>query len=142
MTYFLLFVVGFIAATLLPASSEALMLASYFNGASIAGLWLAATAGNTLGSCVNWWLGKELLRFQHKRWFPATPQQLARGERHFQKYGQWGLLFAWLPVVGDPFTLVAGILGTPFPRFLILVGVGKAARYALVLYLASFFAAQ
>lgn len=101
------------------------------------GLWLAATCGNTLGSCLNWYLGKELLRFQHKRWFPVSPAQLAKAEFHFNRYGSWSLLLAWLPIVGDPLTLVAGTLRVRFGLFLLLVTLGKGVRYAVLLYLAS-----
>lgn len=132
-----LFITGFIAATLLPASSEVLLLALYQQGYVVFGLWLAATSGNTLGSCVNWYLGKELLRFQHKRWFPVSPAQLAKAEQQFKRYGSWSLLLAWLPVVGDPLTLVAGTLRVRFGLFLLLVTLGKGLRYAVLLYLAS-----
>lgn len=135
--YFSLFITGFIAATLLPASSEVLLLGLAQQGFLPLGLWLAATCGNTLGSCVNWYLGKELLRFKHKRWFPVSPLQLAKAEQHFKRYGSWSLLLAWLPIVGDPLTLVAGTLRVRFAWFLLLVTLGKGARYAVLLFLAS-----
>jgi membrane protein YqaA with SNARE-associated domain len=134
--YVSLFATGFIAATLLPASSEVLLLALAQQGYAPLGLWLAATSGNTLGSCVNWYLGKELLRFQHKRWFPVSPQQLHKAQQQFQRYGSWSLLLAWLPIVGDPLTLVAGTLRVRFSVFLMLVALGKGTRYALLLVLA------
>lgn len=134
--YVSLFATGFIAATLLPASSEVLLLTLAQQGYAPLGLWLAATSGNTLGSCVNWYLGKELLRFQHKRWFPVSPQQLHKAQLQFQRYGSWSLLLAWLPIVGDPLTLVAGTLRVRFSLFLMLVALGKGARYALLLVLA------
>ncbi|WP_214000921.1 YqaA family protein [Arsukibacterium sp.] len=134
--YFSLFATGFIAATLLPASSELLLLALQQQGYAVFGLWLAATSGNTLGSCVNWYLGKQLLRYQHKRWFPVSPAQLAKAELHFNRYGSWSLLLAWLPIVGDPLTLVAGTLRVRFGLFLLLVTLGKGARYGLLLFVA------
>jgi len=134
--YFSLFASGFIAATLLPASSEVLLLALAQQGYAPLGLWLAATCGNTLGSCVNWYLGKEVLRFSDKRWFPVSPTQLAKAQQHFKRYGSWSLLLAWLPIVGDPLTLVAGTLRVRFGLFLLLVSLSKGARYALLLYLA------
>tara|TARA_R100000306_G_scaffold25596_1_gene28716 strand:- start:87242 stop:87679 length:438 start_codon:yes stop_codon:yes gene_type:complete len=131
--YLSLFVVAFVAATLLPASSEALLLSLRQQGYLLWALWLAATAGNTLGSCVNWWLGREILRFQHRRWFPVDEKKLERASGQFARFGSWSLLFAWLPIVGDPLTFVAGILRIRFDLFLLLVATGKAARYALVL---------
>jgi membrane protein YqaA with SNARE-associated domain len=135
--YFSLFISGFVAATLFPASSEVLLLGLFYQGYLPWLLWLSATLGNTLGSCVNWYLGRELLRFQHKRWFPVSPDHLLRAQHQFNRYGIWSLLFAWLPVVGDPLTLVAGTLRVRFSLFLALVAAGKAMRYAVLLYLAS-----
>ena len=140
MAYFSLFMTGFIAATLFPASSELLLLALLQQAYQPFLLWLVATSGNTLGSCVNWWLGKQFRRFQHKRWFPVTEPQLARAERLFLRYGRWSLLLSWLPIIGDPLTMVAGVLKVPFLIFLLLVALGKALRYGILILLAiSFF---
>ena len=135
MAYFSLFVTGFIAATLFPASSEVLLLALLAQGFTPLWLWTAATLGNTLGSCVNWYLGRELLRFQHKAWFPISATALQRATTQFQRYGRWSLLLAWLPVVGDPLTMVAGVLRVPFRLFVVLVALGKGLRYAILLWL-------
>jgi membrane protein YqaA with SNARE-associated domain len=137
MAYVSLFVSGLIAATLFPASSELLLVALSQQGYLAWLLWLVATLGNTLGSCVNWFLGLELRRFQDRRWFPVSPQQLALAQRQFNHYGIWSLLLAWLPVVGDPLTLVAGVLRVRFVPFLVLVALGKGLRYAVLIFLAS-----
>lgn len=137
MAYTSLFFTAFIAATLFPLSSEALLLALLHQSYNPWLLWLAATAGNSLGSCVNWLLGRQCLHWQDRRWFPVKPAQLAKAQRHFQRYGIYSLLFSWLPVVGDPLTLFAGVMKVPFPLFLLLVLVGKALRYALVIALAA-----
>ncbi|WP_417460161.1 YqaA family protein [Kordiimonas sp.] len=133
--YVALFLNAFIAATLLPAMSE-LTLASLIlsdTGTPYA-LFIAATAGNVAGSCLNWWLGVRITRFQSRKWFPFTSAQLARGRQHFFRYGKYSLLFAWVPVIGDPITLVAGMLRTNFLTFIIFVSIGKALRYAAVVY--------
>ena len=132
--YFLLFASGFIAATLFPASSEALILTLQANGYAPWGLFIAATGGNTLGACVNWSLGTRVAQLQHKRWFPASPGALEKARLQFQRFGSWSLLFSWLPVLGDPLTLVAGVLKVRFGLFLLLVASGKALRYALLLW--------
>jgi len=64
-----------------------------------------------------------------------TQQRWSQAEGWFQKYGQWSLLLAWLPVIGDPLTIVAGTLGISRVRFLILVTLGKAARYWILIYM-------
>ena len=132
--YFLLFASGFIAATLFPASSEALILALQAKGYTLWGLFITATCGNTLGACVNWYLGTRVAQLQHKRWFPASPGALEKARLQFQRFGSWSLLFSWLPVLGDPLTLVAGVLKVRFGLFLLLVASGKALRYALLLW--------
>jgi membrane protein YqaA with SNARE-associated domain len=134
LAYFSLFCSGLLAATLFPASSEVLLLALLQQGYNPLWLFIAATAGNTLGSCVIWYLGLKLLQFQHKRWFPCSAAVLDKAQRQFQRFGSWSLLFAWLPVVGDPLTLIAGVLKVRFCLFLLLVLLGKAGRYALLIW--------
>lgn len=134
MTYLLLFGSAFIAATIFPFYSEAMLFGLIRAGEPALWLWAVATLGNTLGSVVNYFLGRYLLHFQHKRWFYFTPIQIERMQVKFRKYGVWSLLFAWLPVVGDPLTLVAGVMRVPFAVFLVLVALGKSLRYAAVIY--------
>ena len=133
MVYLSLFLTAFIAATLLPLSSEALLATLIYQDYSLILLWLAATGGNTLGSCLNWYLGVQVLRWQDRPWFPVSPTKLARAQMQFQRYGAASLLFAWLPVVGDPLTLLAGVMRVHFGLFLVLVATGKALRYGLII---------
>jgi len=132
-----LFLTAFLAATLLPLSSEAVLAAlGNADGFDAALLFAVASLGNTLGAVVNWILGRYCLHWTGRRWFPFSADQLSRAGERFRHYGIWSLLFAWLPIVGDPLTFAAGVLRVPFLTFVILVGVGKAARYAAVLALA------
>ena len=125
-----LFAAAFIAATIFPMQSEAILVGLILTGDySLWGLAAVASVGNTLGSGVNWLLGRGIERFRESRWFPATPQQLERATRWYGKYGKWSLLFAWLPVGGDALTVVAGVLKEPLWRFLLFVFIGKLARY-------------
>lgn len=137
MVYISLFAVSFVAASLLPAQSE-LMLGALLASQkySIALLLITATLGNTAGSCFNWWLGKYITRYQDKKWFPFTPKQLGTARLTFNKYGRASLLFAWLPIVGDPLTFAAGVLNVPFKVFFLLVLTGKALRYIVFAALA------
>ena len=95
-------------------------------------VWLVATVGNSLGSAVNWVLGRYLTRFEDRRWFPFKPESLHRGQAWFQKYGVWSLLFAWMPLVGDALTFIAGVMRVRFSLFLLLTAIGKGARYAML----------
>ncbi len=139
MIYASLFISSFIAATLLPFYSEVILGVMLSNGHNPLWLWLAATCGNTLGAWVNWILGRYLLHFQDRRWFPFKPNTLNKAQRGFNKYGLWSLLFAWLPVVGDPITFVAGMMKVRILPFLILVFLGKGLRYAVVIVIATYY---
>lgn len=108
-------------------------MALAMNGHDVVLLWAVATLGNTVGSCVNYGLGRYALHWQHKRWFPVAPAQLTKGQQWFAKYGKWSLLLAWMPVVGDPITLFAGIMRLRVDVYVLLTLVGKAARYAILL---------
>lgn len=130
----LLFGSAFLAATILPFYSEVVLFALLRQGGDPLFLLVVATTGNTLGSVVNWWLGLCLLRFQNRRWFYFTPAQIARAQAWFQRYGVWTLLLAWLPIGGDPLTLVAGVMKVRLGIFLILVALGKGLRYVAVIY--------
>jgi membrane protein YqaA with SNARE-associated domain len=133
--YLALFALAFLAATFLPLSSEILLVALLQGPHDATALVLVATLGNVLGSCVNWWLGIYLLRFQERRWFYFSAAQIARAQQWFHRYGQWSLLLAWVPVIGDPLTLLAGVMRVRFPVFLALVTLGKLLRYAFIAWM-------
>jgi len=134
-SYLFLAASAFVAATLLPFYSEVVLVALLMRGADPGGVFLAATVGNTLGAVVNWYLGRFLLHFEDRRWFPFQPHQIHRAQAWFLRYGKWSLLMAWLPVGGDGLTFYAGIMRVPLGLFLILTAVGKGARYAVVIAL-------
>lgn len=129
-----LFFSAFCAATLFPAQSEALLVALHVSDRYTWWLLLIiASVGNVLGAVMNWVLGRYLIHFQEKKWFPLKGKTLDKAMSIYQKYGIWTLLFAWLPVIGDPLTLVAGILRANIWIFLLFVAIGKVVRYALLL---------
>ena len=134
-----LFVSAFLAATILPFSSEAVLagLHTASGGAGTATLLAVASVGNTLGSFANFLLGRLCLHWREARWFPVKAAELERATAWFRRFGAWSLLFAWVPVVGDPLTLVAGVLRVNIWLFLALVGAGKIARYGVVLWAVS-----
>jgi membrane protein YqaA with SNARE-associated domain len=127
-----LFLSAFLSATLLPGSSEVLLVSLLTQGDEPLTLWVYATAGNTLGSVVNWILGRYLLQFQQRRWFPLKPAALLRAQLWFQRYGVWSLLLAWAPLIGDGLTFIAGVMRVRFMLFLLLTAIGKGLRYAII----------
>ncbi|MDB3904498.1 DedA family protein [Candidatus Pelagibacter sp.] len=136
MIYLSLFFISFLAATVLPFSSE-LTLAGLISTSNYDNLLLLVVAsfGNILGSVLNWSLGFYLRNLSIKKWFPFKETQIERSSKWFSKFGKWSLLFAWLPIVGDPLTFVAGLLRVRFLDFIILVAIGKVSRYLIVFYL-------
>lgn len=129
-----MFGAAFLAATLLPFYSEFLVVGLVVDRPDEwVWIWLVATLGNTLGSAVNWVLGRYLLRFQDHKWFPFKSDGLSRSQQWFQRYGVWSLLMAWAPIGGDALTFLAGVMRVPFALFWVLTFAGKAARYLVVI---------
>jgi len=132
--YLTLFFTALLAATLLPGGSEALLLYDLSLHAQIPLLFIAATLGNTFGALVNYLLGRKGADFLVRRRY-ANAAVLKRADRIFDRYGAWALLFSWMPVVGDPVTLVAGVLKYDLKNFLGLVLIAKGMRYGVVIAL-------
>lgn len=132
-----LFLTAFVAATILPMQSEAALVGLLLLDAQP--VWLLVTVasiGNVLGSAVNWLLGRFIARYRDRRWFPVKPAALDRAQAWYRRYGKWSLLLSWMPIIGDPLTVAAGVLREPFAVFLLLVAVAKVGRY-LVLTIAT-----
>ncbi len=131
--YGALFAAAFLSATIFPFQSEAVLFgmlaAEHYSGWL---LILVASLGNILGSVVNWILGRSFSHFEERRWFPVKRKQMARAEAWYRRYGRWTLLLSWVPVVGDPLTIVAGVLREPLPVFVVLVTLAKTGRYLAV----------
>lgn len=128
-----LFLAAFGAATLLPMQSEAVLVGMLLSGHyTAATLLLVATLGNVLGSLLNWMLGRSAERFRHKRWFPVSEAKLEKAQRFYLRYGRWSLLLSWVPIIGDPLTMVAGVMREPLWSFLLIVSFAKGMRYLLL----------
>ena len=131
--YLTLFSIAFLAATILPFSSEVVLVGLSVTSGEKIPLLVVASFGNVLGSSFNWVLGKYTRNLETKKWFPFSNNQLQKASFWFTKYGKWCLLFAWLPIIGDPLTFIAGVVRLRFVPFLILVTIGKVSRYILII---------
>ena len=134
MVYLTLFTLSLLSATLLPGGSEALLLYDISQGYNLYLLLLFATLGNTLGSLVNYLVGAKGITYLRKKNI-AKQKQLLRAQNTFQKYGAWALLLSWVPIIGDPITLIAGVLKYDVKRFIMIVLFAKAMRYFAVSFL-------
>ena len=128
-----LFLAALVAATLLPAQSElvlsAMLLSDRWDHAMLVTI---ATAGNVAGSLINWLIGRFLSDRRDARWFPVSAAALTRAEQRLQRFGLPVLLLSWVPIIGDPITLVAGLLRVRLIPFLLVVTVAKGGRYAVL----------
>ncbi|MBU8977836.1 MULTISPECIES: YqaA family protein [unclassified Lysobacter] len=140
MAYLGLFFIAFVAATLLPAQSEGALVGLQLAGYAPWALVLAASVGNVLGSTVNWFLGRELVRFSDRRWFPVKPAAMARAQAWYARYGKWSLLLSWMPIIGDPLTLAAGAMREPLRVFVVLVAIAKTGRYVALALITAHYA--
>lgn len=132
-----LFAVAFVAATVLPAQSEAALVGLLILGKqSPVLLVIVATVGNVLGSVTNWLLGRLVEQYRHRRWFPVSEQALDRATGWYRRWGRWSLLLSWAPIGGDALTVAAGVLREPFWSFLLLVTIAKAGRYIVLALIA------
>ena len=127
-----LFSAALLSSTLLPGGSEALLLLRLADGGPAVPLVLTATVRNVLGRLLTYLIGRAGHQLLLSRWLRIDASDLQRAERGFSCWGRPVLLFAWLPIIGDPLCLLAGILRVSVGSFLLLVGVGKLARYALI----------
>ena len=131
--YLGLFISALGAATLLPLQSDSVLVALLISSAySPWALLAVASAGNILGSLLNWLLGRYLEHFRHKPWFPVSEARLQQAQHGYARYGRWSLLLSWVPVIGDPLTLVAGVMRERLWVFLLIVSLAKTARYAVL----------
>jgi membrane protein YqaA with SNARE-associated domain len=130
-----LLIAAFLAATILPLSSEVVLTALLLSGLSPTTLVMTATAGNVLGSLTNYalgyWAGLNVI----KKWLRMSEEEFIKAEQRFQKYGLVSLCFAWVPVIGDPLTVIAGVLRIRMLWFAPLVAAGKLTRYVVIAYL-------
>ena len=132
-SYFGLFLAAFGAASILPMQSEAVLVAMLLSEQYVATTLLTvATLGNVLGSVLNWLLGRSLERFRHKRWFPVSADKLDKARQFYLRYGRWSLLLSWVPIIGDPLTVIAGVMREPLWRFVLIVTLAKGARYLVL----------
>lgn len=129
-----LFISAFLAATILPLSSELVLSALLLNGFNPIFLVLLATVGNVLGSVVNYFIGRYGSDYIRHKFLKTTDEEFERSRQRYEKWGRWSLLLAWVPVIGDPLTVMAGILRVNFIWFLTLVTIGKFLRYVVISY--------
>lgn len=135
--YLNLFLLSFLASTVLPIGSEALVIALIHQGFSPFNVIMVATAGNYLGSCTTYYIGLKG-RSVLEKYFSPSPEKLEKSERLFKRYGVYTLLFTWLPGIGDAITMVSGLMHISFKYFSTLVLLGKFGRYFVIAYLTAF----
>ncbi len=135
--YSSLFISSFLSSTILPGHSEItlttfILLEKYSSFILI----FFASLGNILGSIVNWYMGLYITKFVNRNWFPFKIKNLDKASSWYLKYGKWSLFLCWIPIIGDPLTIIAGIYRVPLIIFIIIVSISKILRYIFVGYIA------
>ena len=130
--YLGLFIVSIIAASIIPFSSEILVVAMPPLGFNPWIVGLVATLGNVVGALTMYWLGFKGVDYVVKR-YTVKKERIEKAENWFKKWGAPSLLLAGLPIIGDPICLAAGAVHMRMPKFLIWTFVGKGWRYILIL---------
>jgi membrane protein YqaA with SNARE-associated domain len=131
--YLTLFIWSFLAATVLPLGSEPALIVLARQGHPLAAVILVATAGNFLGACTTYALGRAAARvLRPEESSPAT----RRATAFVARYGAPGLVLSWVPVIGDALVAAAGVARMPFLVFSFWTVLGKAARYLVVAWAA------
>lgn len=133
------FLVSFIASTLVPFSNEVVVMAMPALGYDIWLTAVSATAGGYLGSLVNYLVGKKGTDFLFSRWIKIKPARWQQAERIFQRRGNWVLFFVWLPFIGDPLAVVAGAFKIDWRLFSFWVVTGKFLRFVVLLGIVNWF---
>lgn len=128
-----LFGTAFMAATILPSSSEVVLVGLLATEKySTVLLLLTASAGNILGAILNYCLGRGIEHYRDRKWFPVSESSLARAQCWYEKWGRWSLLLSWVPLCGDALTIAAGVMHERLSIFILLVGIAKTMRYIAV----------
>lgn len=131
--YIGLFLAALAAGSILPVPSEAALVALILT--SDDPVWIAvavATAGNVTGSMINWFLGRGIERLRGSRWFPVSEASIERARRWYHRYGRWSLALSFIPIIGDPLTIIAGVMRESLWFFMIVVTIAKLGRYVAV----------
>lgn len=126
--------ISFLSATLLPGGSEVFFIYLLEEKWCPWILIIVASSGNTIGSVVNYMIGKFSIIILQKKGFGISNKKLEKGKALIGKWGDIALFFSFLPIVGDPITGAAGVIRYPFLRFLIFVATGKLLRYTVVYF--------
>ena len=131
--YISLFISSFLSSTILPGHSELILTTFIFlKKYPIIDLIFFASIGNILGSILNWYIGYFLTNLKDRKWFPIDKSQLTRASSWFFKYGKWTLFLSWVPIIGDPLTIIAGIFRVPIYIFILIVSLAKTMRYVFI----------
>ena len=126
-----LFFSAFLAATILPLSSEVAFLFALKSDMPSLNAMLSASSGNILAIILNYYLGYFLYEKTKTKLLASKIGKKSYTLGH--KYGYFALLFSWLPIIGDPLTLVAGLVRLNFLWFILIAGTLRVLRYYLIL---------
>ena len=136
--YWGLFLATFLAATVVPFSSDALYIAFLARTKNPMACFLVASAGNTLGGLVTYFIGRAGKLEWIEKYFKVSHEKLIKQKDIVNKYGVWAALLSWLPLVGDVILLGLGFYKSPALLTCLMILIGKAGRFVIWTYLLGF----
>jgi membrane protein YqaA with SNARE-associated domain len=129
-----MFIIAFLSATILPMGSEAVLIYYLQEHCDILILFLAATIGNSAGSLTNYFIGYKGEEYLESKGY-LNSNQIDKYKALFARYGFYTLLLSWVPIIGDPLTIIAGAMRYNILKFITLIILAKGGRYAIVILL-------
>ena len=126
-----LFIITFLSATIIPLSSEVLLVLMLSKGYNPVSCLIVATIGNSLGGLTNYWIG----RLGNPNWLKKTgitDEKLTKYNQSISKYGSWLALLSWVPIIGDPLVICLGYFRVSFLKVSFLIFLGKFLRYFFI----------
>jgi len=129
-----MFIIAFLSATILPMGSEAVLIYYLQEHYDILILFLAATIGNSVGSLTNYFIGYKGEEYLESKGY-LNSNQIDKYKTLFTRYGFYTLLLSWVPIIGDPLTIIAGAMRYNIFKFITLIILAKGSRYAIIILL-------
>ena len=128
-----LLVICFISATIIPLASEAVVFGALKLGIPATEVLIYSSIGNCAAVALNYWLGRLGSEAAHRK---ALKKTWAKKSLEFlERHGLWALGLSWLPVIGDPLTIVGGIIRINFLHFALIVFTLRVLRYIAILWI-------
>ena len=132
--YWVMGVLAFLSGSIVPITSEVLLVFFLSVGLNAVALTLVASFGNTLGGITCFFMGRIVSKEKAVAFFKITPRRMQRADRIIQRYGYWAAAISFVPVIGETLLVMLGVMRVSWWRVAIVMAVGKLIRYAFIAF--------